>query len=251
MADQFDVVVIGSGTGGYVAAIRAAQLGLKTAVVERQPSLGGTCLNWGCIPTKALLEHAHALKIAQDAAEWGISFGKADAKPTIDMARVHARKNKIVTGLTKGVEFLFKKNKIDWIKGTGRLAGNGQGRGHRRRRRARSPRARSSSPPDRRRAACRASRSTRSTIITSDEAIQSADGAEVDRDHGQRRGRRRVRVDLPALRQRGHADRAAAAARAERGRGGVGRAREGVQEARHHGADRHEGHVGRRSKAAA
>jgi dihydrolipoamide dehydrogenase len=125
MADRFDVVVIGSGTGGYVAAIRAAQLGLTVAVVERQPSLGGTCLNWGCIPTKALLEHAHALKIAQDAAEWGISFGKGEVKPTIDMARVHQRKNKIVTGLTKGVEFLFKKNKIEWVKGTGRLAGKG------------------------------------------------------------------------------------------------------------------------------
>src|SRR5262245_48697750 len=124
-AHQYDVIVIGSGTGGYVAAIRAAQLGLKTAVIERQSSLGGTCLNWGCIPTKALLEHAHALKIAQDAAEWGINFGKADVKPTIDMARVHARKNKIVTGLTKGVEYLFKKNKIDWVKGTGRLTGKG------------------------------------------------------------------------------------------------------------------------------
>jgi dihydrolipoamide dehydrogenase len=125
LAEQFDVVVIGSGTGGYVAAIRAAQLGLKTAVVERQPSLGGTCLNWGCIPTKALLEHAHALKIAQDAAEWGITFGTT-VKPAIDMARVHARKNKIVTALTKGVEFLFKKNKIEWIRGTGRLAGGGK-----------------------------------------------------------------------------------------------------------------------------
>jgi len=124
-AHQYDVIVIGSGTGGYVAAIRAAQLGLKTAVVERYPSLGGTCLNWGCIPTKALLEHAHALKIAQEAAEWGINFGKADVKPTIDMTRVHARKNKIVTGITKGVEFLFKKNKIDWVKGTGRLTGKG------------------------------------------------------------------------------------------------------------------------------
>jgi len=124
-AHQYDVIVIGSGTGGYVAAIRAAQLGLKTAVVERQPSLGGTCLNWGCIPTKALLEHAHALKIAQEAGEWGISFGQGDVKATIDMARVHARKNKIVTVLTKGVEFLFKKNKIDWIKGTGRLTGKG------------------------------------------------------------------------------------------------------------------------------
>ena len=122
---QYDVVVIGSGTGGYVAAIRAAQLGLKTAVVERQSTLGGTCLNWGCIPTKALLEHAHALKIAQEAADWGINFGKTDVKPTIDMARVHARKNKIVTGLTKGVEFLFKKNKIEWVKGSARLTGKG------------------------------------------------------------------------------------------------------------------------------
>jgi dihydrolipoamide dehydrogenase len=124
--DQFDVVVIGAGTGGYVAAIRAAQLGLATAVVERQPSLGGTCLNWGCIPTKALLEHAHALKLAQEAAEWGITFGTADAKPSIDIARVHARKQKIVTGLTKGIEFLFKKNKIEWIPGTARLAGGGR-----------------------------------------------------------------------------------------------------------------------------
>src|SRR6188508_2961169 len=125
MAHEYDVVVIGSGTGGYVAAIRAAQLGLKTAVVERQPSLGGTCLNWGCIPTKALLEHAHALKIAQESAEWGIKLGAGADKPAIDMARVHARKNKIVTGLTKGVEFLFKKNKIEWMQGTGRLAGKG------------------------------------------------------------------------------------------------------------------------------
>jgi dihydrolipoamide dehydrogenase len=122
----FDVVVIGSGTGGYVAAIRAAQLGLNTAVVERQPSLGGTCLNWGCIPTKALLEHAHAFKVAQEAAQWGISFGAGAAAPSIDLARVNQRKDKIVTGLTKGVEFLFKKNKIEWVKGTGRLAGKGR-----------------------------------------------------------------------------------------------------------------------------
>ena len=85
-------------------------------------ALGGACLNWGCIPTKALLEHAHALKLAQDAAEWGISFGPgADKQPTLDLARVHARKNKIVGGLTKGVEFLFKKHKIEWIQGTGTL----------------------------------------------------------------------------------------------------------------------------------
>ena len=127
MANEYDVVVIGSGTGGYVAAIRAAQLGLKTAVVERAPVLGGTCLNWGCIPTKALLEHAHALKVARDWKEWGLTIGDAASAQAIgiDMAQVHARKDKIVKGLTGGIEMLFKKNKIDWIKGSGRLAGKG------------------------------------------------------------------------------------------------------------------------------
>ena len=124
MANEYDVVVIGSGTGGYVAAIRAAQLGLKTAVVERAPVLGGTCLNWGCIPTKALLEHAHALKVAQEAKEWGLTFG--DGAVGIDMNHVHARKDKIVKGLTGGIELLFKKNKITWIKGSARLAGAGK-----------------------------------------------------------------------------------------------------------------------------
>ena len=123
MANQYDLIVIGAGTGGYVAAIRAAQLGLKVGVVERQASLGGTCLNWGCIPTKALLEHAHALKIAKQAKEWGISFG--GAVPSLDMAQVHGRKDKIVKTLTGGVAFLFKKNKIDWIKGSARLLGPG------------------------------------------------------------------------------------------------------------------------------
>src|SRR2546426_8131036 len=99
---EYDVVVIGAGTGGYVAAIRAAQLGLTTAVVEKQKALGGTCLLWGCIPTKALLEHAHALKIVQHAKEWGISGAAAAA---IDMAQVQTRKDRIVTGLSKGVEF--------------------------------------------------------------------------------------------------------------------------------------------------
>jgi dihydrolipoamide dehydrogenase len=123
MANEYDVVVIGSGTGGYVAAIRAAQMGLRTAVVERAPVLGGTCLNWGCIPTKALLEHAHSLKIAQDWKEWGLTLG--DAAIGLDMAQVQSRKDRIVKGLTGGVELLFKKNKIDWIKGSGRLAGKG------------------------------------------------------------------------------------------------------------------------------
>src|SRR3954462_11073627 len=123
MANQYDVVVIGSGARGYAAAIRAAQVGLKTAVVERAPVLGGTCLNWGCIPTKALLEHAHGLKLAQDWKEWTTTLGQASI--ALDMNQVQARKDKIVKGLTGGVEFLLKKNKIDWIKGWGRLAGNG------------------------------------------------------------------------------------------------------------------------------
>ncbi len=125
-SSEYDVVVIGAGTGGYVAAIRAAQLGLSVAVVERQKALGGTCLLWGCIPTKALLEHAHALKVVQHAGEWGVTAGGAPIPAAaIDMAQVQARKNKIVAGLSKGVEFLFKKNKIERIEGTARLAGRG------------------------------------------------------------------------------------------------------------------------------
>ena len=128
MPSEFDVVVIGAGTGGYVAAIRAAQLGLKVAVVERQKALGGTCLIWGCIPTKALLEHAHAFKVIQRAKDWGVTTGAGPVGPVgIDMAQVHARKDRIVTGLTRGVEFLFKKNKIEWIKGTARLVSQAGG----------------------------------------------------------------------------------------------------------------------------
>ena len=116
--------MIGAGTGGYVAAIRAAQLGLTVAVVEKQKALGGTCLIWGCIPTKALLEHAHALKVVQSAKEWGVVI--PEGTPAINMSQVHSRKDKIVSGLTKGVEFLFKKNKITWIKGTAKLGGGGK-----------------------------------------------------------------------------------------------------------------------------
>jgi dihydrolipoamide dehydrogenase len=122
VANEYDVVIIGAGTGGYVCAIRAAQLGLKVAVVEKQKALGGTCLIWGCIPTKALLEHAHALKVAQSAKEWGLT-GFDPSGVRIDMPAVHARKDKMITGLTGGIEMLFKKNKIDWIKGTARLTG--------------------------------------------------------------------------------------------------------------------------------
>ena len=91
MPQAYDIVVIGAGMGGYVAAIRAAQLGQRVAVVERQPALGGTCLLWGCIPTKALLEHAHAFKVIKAATEWGVMlpFGA----PAIDMNQVQDRKD--------------------------------------------------------------------------------------------------------------------------------------------------------------
>lgn len=125
MAEGYDVVVIGSGTGGYVAAIRSAQLGLRTALVERQPVLGGTCLNWGCIPTKVLLEHAHALKLVQQSDDWGITFATKVGTPSIDMARVHERKNAIVSGLTRGVAYLCRKHKIEVVHGSARFAAPG------------------------------------------------------------------------------------------------------------------------------
>ncbi|MCB1748014.1 MAG: dihydrolipoyl dehydrogenase [Gammaproteobacteria bacterium] len=122
--DAYDLIVIGGGPGGYVAAIRAAQLGLKTACVERwrddqdKPALGGTCLNVGCIPSKALLDSSHHFEFMQrHAAEHGIT-----AEPAIDIAKMQARKQKIVSQLTQGIAGLFKKNKVTWIQGHGSLA---------------------------------------------------------------------------------------------------------------------------------
>ncbi len=114
---DFDLIVIGSGPGGYVAAIRASQLGLKTAVVEKE-SIGGVCLNWGCIPTKSLLKSAQALEYAQHAASYGVSIGgevKADFKAMVKRSR------DVADGMSKGVQFLFKKNKIEVINGFGKL----------------------------------------------------------------------------------------------------------------------------------
>jgi dihydrolipoamide dehydrogenase len=118
MAEAYDVVIIGAGPGGYVGAIRAAQLGLRTACVEARQSLGGTCLNIGCIPSKALLQSSEKLVAAREAmAEHGIRIGEVG----LDLAEMMARKDKVVAGLTRGVEFLFRKNKVDWLKGTARV----------------------------------------------------------------------------------------------------------------------------------
>ena len=112
---DFDVVVIGGGPGGYVAAIRAAQLGLKTACVEMRGSLGGTCLNVGCIPSKALLHSSHLYEMAGHAfADHGIK-----TKPELDLKAMLGRKDKVVGDLTQGIEFLFKKNKVAYYKGKG------------------------------------------------------------------------------------------------------------------------------------
>ncbi|WP_462266014.1 dihydrolipoyl dehydrogenase [Mucilaginibacter sp.] len=119
---NYDVIVIGSGPGGYVAAIRASQLGLKTAVVERE-SLGGICLNWGCIPTKALLKSGQVFEYINHAAEYGIKIeGKAEA----DFDAIVKRSRGIADGMSKGVQFLMKKNKIEVIKGFGKLKGQGK-----------------------------------------------------------------------------------------------------------------------------
>ena len=119
MTESFDVIVIGAGPGGYVAAIRAAQLGLKTACVEKGETLGGTCLNVGCIPSKALLESSEKFEDASHHfAEHGI-----DAKVSLNLANMMKRKTDVVAGLTKGIEGLFKKNKVTWLKGHGTISG--------------------------------------------------------------------------------------------------------------------------------
>ncbi len=123
MPERYDVVIIGAGPGGYVAAIRAAQLGLKAACVESRSSLGGTCLNIGCIPSKALLQSSEKFAEAKGAlAEHGVRVGEVG----LDLAAMMARKDKVVTTLTRGVEFLFRKNKIEWLKGRGRITAPGR-----------------------------------------------------------------------------------------------------------------------------
>ena len=113
---EYDVIVLGSGPGGYVAAIRASQLGLKTAVVEKE-NLGGVCLNWGCIPTKALIKSAQVFEYIQHAEDYGITVKEA----THDFGKVVKRSRDVADGMSKGIQFLMKKNKIDVVMGYGKV----------------------------------------------------------------------------------------------------------------------------------
>jgi dihydrolipoamide dehydrogenase len=120
---SYDLIVIGGGPGGYVAAIRAAQLGLKTACVEGREALGGTCLNVGCIPSKALLHATHQL---HEAEHNFTKMGLMGKSPSVDWKQMQAYKGDVIDGNTKGIEFLFKKNKVDWIKGWASIPAAGQ-----------------------------------------------------------------------------------------------------------------------------
>src|SRR5689334_18532720 len=116
MANSYDLIVIGSGPGGYVAAIRASQLGLKTAIVERS-ELGGICLNWGCIPTKALLKSAQVFEYLMHAQDYGVKATGVEA----DFDAMVKRSRGVADAMSKGVQFLMKKNKIDVIAGTAKV----------------------------------------------------------------------------------------------------------------------------------
>src|SRR5512132_3519590 len=122
VADILDVVISGSGPGGYVAAIRAGQLGLKTAIVERDKKLGGTCLHRGCIPTKALLYSAELFARVKEAADFGIDV----KEPSLNWEQALKHKTKVVTKGAAGIDYLMKKNKVTVVKGHGRIVGKGK-----------------------------------------------------------------------------------------------------------------------------
>ena len=123
MAERYDLIVIGAGPGGYVAAIRAAQLGMKVACVEKRATLGGTCLNVGCIPSKAMLDSSEIYaQVKEKIGRHGVKVGEVG----LDLPAMLARKDKVVKANTDGIAYLFKKNKITSIQGTARLAGKGK-----------------------------------------------------------------------------------------------------------------------------
>jgi dihydrolipoamide dehydrogenase len=123
VSEKFDCIVIGSGPGGYVAAIRAAQLGMTVAVIERDDVVGGRCLNYACIPAKAVLRSADILTEVREAGEYGINLNGVE--PTVDFGAITERRTKVITTLTGGVSGLFKKNNVELIVGEGSLTPDG------------------------------------------------------------------------------------------------------------------------------
>ena len=245
MTSHFDVVVLGSGPGGYVAAIRAAQLGLSTAIVEEK-YWGGVCLNVGCIPSKALLRNAELAHIFNhEAATFGIS-----GDVTFDYSVAFSRSRKVADGRVKGVHFLMKKNKITEFEGHGtftdattmKVALNAGGEetitfGH-----------------------CIIAAGTQTKllpgtslserVVTYEEQIMTDELPGIDRHRRGRRHRCRVRVRDGQLRRRCDDRRVPRPPRAARGRGGLGRTRQALQEAGHQGADLHPGRLDRRQRRA-
>ncbi len=210
---ECDVAVLGGGPGGYTAAIRAAQLGAKAVCIEKEPELGGTCLRVGCIPTKAWVQTAFALKEAHESfGKFGVNVGEA----RLDMAAANQWKDGVVSQMTGGVASLFKANGVEWVKGTGRfkdantIAVDG-----------------GEDVTFKQAVVATGSFPLRPPIdgLDSPRCVDSTGllvpdaGPETARRPRRRDHRRRVRLDLPALRERGHGDRDAAEADPARGRG--------------------------------
>ena len=239
VANQFDVIIVGGGPAGYVCAIRAAQLGLATAVVERD-KLGGVCVNIGCIPTKALLHSAYVANlVAHDAKELGVEVGGVKTDYGVAMRR----SRKVSEQNSKGVEFLMKKHKVTVIKGTGVLGKNrtvkvGKDEYQARKAVVIATGSRVKGIPQ------IGLEINKTTVISSDEALFLEQPPEDARRVGAGAVGLRVRRHLQRVRHQGDPDRGAAPDPAAGGCGSVRRARQELQEARHHRARRRQGQEG-------
>ena len=236
---ECDVAVLGGGPGGYTAAIRAAQLGAKTVCIEQEPELGGTCLRVGCIPTKAWVQTAFALKEAEESfAKFGVEVGEA----RLDLPKANEWKAGVVKQMTGGVASLFKANGVEWVKGARPLHGREHDRGRGRRgRRLQECDRRHRLVPDP--AADRGARLA--ALRRLDGAARTGARAEAPGRARRRDHRLRVRLDLPAFRLGGDDRRDAAEPDPDGGRGRGEGAREAVRQARDHARARAAVHEGR------